>query len=407
MELFSRDLAPGGRTVLRDERERHSGQGYTPFVSRSPDSLSTLGYVRAEGDSLVFEAPDADVLLSDRFLADHCFRVEEDAAEPGLVGLAFEPVDGRRRFTEVAGVLWIDRRTAELRRLDYRYVHVPPHMADAGAGGRLEFRRLPAGSWMVERWWIRMPIFERVSSYDEITGGVESIRGRSYARLVAIREGGGEVVGSSVREAAAPARTGRVAGVVWDSLEARPLVGARAFLSGTSWSALADSAGRFAIDGVPEGRYTVSFDHPALRAWGAVPGSAPAEVRAGDTAAVAVATPSRGALAARACPAERLRRHPGVVMGVVTRAGVPQAGARVELTWRWLNPLTRTLKVTGEGAVTDEHGFYAVCGAPLDVQVHVAVTPAGSTAPHHDRLNLQGRSFGRKDVRLGISPHGP
>jgi hypothetical protein len=406
VELYRRDLAPGALTVLREERERRSGQGHTPFVSHAPDSLSARGYVRAEGDSLVFEAPDADVLLSDRFLADHCFRVEEDPDEPALVGLAFEPVAGRRRFTEVAGVLWIDRGTAELRRLEYRYVHVPAHFTSAGAGGRLEFRRLPSGSWMVERWWIRMPVFERSASFGALTGGLQPIRGTSYARLAMIHEGGGEVVGSSVREGRGLARAGRVTGMVWDSLESRPMAGARAFLSGTSWSALADSAGRFAIEGVPEGRYTVSFEHPGLRAWGTVPGSAPVEVRAGEAAAVALASPSVEALVARQCARESLRDFPGVVMGVVTRAGEAQPRARVKLTWRWFNPLTRTLKVTGSETAADEHGFYLVCGVPVDVQIHFAVTPAGG-APFHERFILRDRAIGRMDVRIGPARNEP
>ncbi len=407
VEVYRRDLAPGALTVLREERERHSGRGHTPFISRSPDSLSIRGYVRAEGDSLVFDAPDANVLLSDRFLADHCFRVEEDAGNPGLVGLAFEPVGGRRRVAEVAGVLWIDRGTAELRRLEYRYVHLPAHLTGADAGGRLEFRRLPTGSWMVKRWWIRMPVFERSASFGAVTGGPGPIRGRSYARLVAIREGGGEVVGSSVREGRGLARTGRVAGVVWDSLEARPMARARAFLSGTSWSALADSAGRFVIEGVPEGRYTVSFEHPGLRAWGAVPGTDTVEVRAEEAAAVALASPSVETLVARDCTTEELREFPGVVMGVVTRAGETQPRAKVVLTWNRLNPLARSLRVLRRETAADEHGFYLVCGVPADVQIRFSVTPAGSGAAFHEPFILRGRRFARMDVRIGPARHGP
>jgi hypothetical protein len=195
--------------------------------------------------------------------------------------------------------------------------------------------------------------------------------------------------------------------MVWDSLEARPMAGARAFLSGTSWSALADSAGRFAIEGVPEGRYTVSFEHPRLRAWGAVPGTATAEVRAGEEAVVAVASPSREALVARACTAEELRRFPGVVMGVVTEGGAAQARAKVALTWRWFNPMTLTVKLTGLEAVTDEHGFYRLCGVPVDVQIHVVTTPAGSAARFNERLILRGRRFARMDVRIGPARHEP
>ncbi|HYJ78530.1 MAG TPA: carboxypeptidase-like regulatory domain-containing protein, partial [Longimicrobiaceae bacterium] len=122
VELYGRDLEPGTEKVLKDEREQRSGQAHAPFRAASVDSLSRFGFVRSEGDSLVFNAPDAGVLLSDRFLADHCFRVQEDAEHPGLMGLAFEPVPARRDVSEVTGVLWLDRRTAELRWLEYSYV---------------------------------------------------------------------------------------------------------------------------------------------------------------------------------------------------------------------------------------------------------------------------------------------
>ena len=406
--LYRRDLHPASLSVVNDERERRSGQARTPFASQPVEYLSRHGFVREEGDSTVFDAPDAHVLLSDLFLDDHCFRVEEHADHAGMVGLAFEPVPARHGTPEVAGVLWLDRRTAELRRLEYRYVNLPAPLTSAGAGGRVEFERLPTGKWIVSRWWIRMPIFARTAEIGRISGGREPILARFGSQLQWIREGGGEVVSTSVREArrtGGAAGAGRISGVVWDSLGGRPAAGARVFLSGTQWSAVADSAGRFVLADVPEGRYTASFAHPALAAWGAVPGSSPVEVRAGEEGRVALGTPSRATQATRACPAETLARFPGVVMGVVTREGAPQAKAKVALTWRGLNPTTASVRSTIVEVETDGNGFYAACGLPTGVQLNVEAVSAGAT--FHGRLSLQGERFARHDIRMEVSRPGP
>lgn len=51
--------------------------------------------------------------------------------------------------------------------------------------------------------------------------------------------------------------TGRITGMVSDSANARPLVGAQISLSGTRLRATTDDAGRYAIVGVPGGTYTI------------------------------------------------------------------------------------------------------------------------------------------------------
>ena len=81
-----------------------------------------------------FWAPDAGVLLSDSFLDTHCLRIRAGGSE--LVGLDFEPVPNRD-VADIAGTLWLDPATAELQRVDFRYVNLPvPHwLMDASPGG--------------------------------------------------------------------------------------------------------------------------------------------------------------------------------------------------------------------------------------------------------------------------------
>src|SRR5688572_10456783 len=53
-----------------------SGITRRPWHSLPPDSLSRVGYMVQDARNwLTFYAPDLDVLLSDQFLGEHCFRI--------------------------------------------------------------------------------------------------------------------------------------------------------------------------------------------------------------------------------------------------------------------------------------------------------------------------------------------
>ncbi len=211
-----------------------------PFVSLSPDSLAKVGYLATEGEGWVYQAPDADVLLSERFVRDHCFRaVAGTETGADLVGIAFRPVPARARtLVGIAGTLWIDRPTAELRRLDYDYVGVPRELSGTPAGGRVEFRRLSSGDWLVDRWEIRMPrptVYEedvfragrlekvgtrqtmRITSMEVASGAVQEVRRGNLLLYTAAREAviaAGGTTPESVRSLCSPApRPGT--GVVW------------------------------------------------------------------------------------------------------------------------------------------------------------------------------------------------
>ena len=98
---------------------------------------------------------DAEVLLSTAFRRDHCYALAaRDRDRRGLVGLAFAPLP-ERTGGEVAGALWLDEKTFELRLVEFRYVGG----GDLGeaAGGELHFERLTNGAWVVRRWFVRMP----------------------------------------------------------------------------------------------------------------------------------------------------------------------------------------------------------------------------------------------------------
>lgn len=137
----------------------------TSFAAAPAEDLAREGFVRWDGESYVFHGLDASTILSDVFLATHCLRLRRGGPErAGLIGIGFGPTSGRTR-PDVHGVLWLDERTAELRSLEYGYTwlpwRLPPELYDR-FGGETEFRRLPGGAWIVQRWTIRMPRVDRV-----------------------------------------------------------------------------------------------------------------------------------------------------------------------------------------------------------------------------------------------------
>ncbi len=169
------------------ERPRAGVSSSSMYRSIPADSLAHGGYVRqADDGSVDYYAPDAEVLLSDSFLDTHCFTIRAPPArERELIGLGFEPLPGRT-VAEVEGVLWLERGSAELRRLDFTYRGLPFGHGDwAQAGGRVDFTRLPAGVWIVERWVIRMPLrFKEVGGYGTSAQDVQ---------LVVLKEHGAQV----------------------------------------------------------------------------------------------------------------------------------------------------------------------------------------------------------------------
>lgn len=407
---FERMLdARTGRVTSHQTSER-SGVTRNPFTSLGADQLSADGYVQRSGSEVVYYAPDAAVLLSNEFLRDHCFQLRRGArGREGLIGLAFEPVRGRRK-PDITGTLWIDRRTAELRDLEYRYTELadlPGSVRRDEFGGSVVFRRMPTGAWIVERWVIRMPILGEGAfggrNAPPIPGTPAS--GDRLA-LVAIREEGGEVIETLARgeRRTVASRGAAVAGVLFDSTLLAPLPDARVFLDGTQFSARTGADGTFRLDDVPPGTYSVSAIHPRFDSLGVTPPTATVMLSAGETASARLAGPSPATIAARLCPADELRRGQGILRGRVldSESGKPAGDVPVTITWRTLERTAGPTRV-GEPRLatrTDAEGRYAVCGLPADVVLtaHAALR-AGRTASID--VKLAAGTIGVLDLSVG------
>jgi hypothetical protein len=144
------------------------------FATTPPETLAVAGYVRPRPDGgIVFDAPSAEALLSDEFVAKHCFRIAGPSnVSHDWIGLEFAPTDTTGSVADISGTVWLRRETAELRRLDFGYTNLKYFMerlcdissgkcasigTGDGAGGSLDFLRLKTGEWLVTKWVIRTP----------------------------------------------------------------------------------------------------------------------------------------------------------------------------------------------------------------------------------------------------------
>jgi len=94
--------------------------------------------------------------------------------------VSFEPAT-RGRLADIRGTLWLDRASAELRRIDYGYTQLPSWAHGRDAFGSLGFVTLRDGGWVVQRWSMRVPV-PKVNTTTRVAG------------FYGYRESGGRVV---------------------------------------------------------------------------------------------------------------------------------------------------------------------------------------------------------------------
>jgi hypothetical protein len=152
---YRQDVLPNGAVVSSDTTF-FLIRATRPFGAIDPVLLATDGYVRGnEANGWHYFAPDETVLLSEQFAATHCFRLVRERERTGQIGVAFEPVP-QRRVPDIAGVLWVDERTAELREMVFRFVNAGV-FSQFQASGFTRFLRVRSGAWLVDEWRLRAP----------------------------------------------------------------------------------------------------------------------------------------------------------------------------------------------------------------------------------------------------------
>lgn len=326
---YERDLDPDARTVRNEQRNFSDLMQRQTFVSRPVEELMADGFVQEEEDGTFYYAPDANVMLSDAFLDTHCLRVREGEDETaGLIGLAFEPVEGRRGHIDIRGVMWLEPESSELQWLEYNYADLEAELRSRHVGGKVMFAGLPNGTWVVREWYIRMP--RPGMRPNPFTNIPERF-------LAGIRETGAVVMRilTPLGETLVEAETGTIEGTVLDSLHTRPLEGARVFAEGTDHSAVTGPDGNYRLTGLTEGVYRIAYHHPVLEEVGFAPVPVEVAVRRGEIAPLRLLTPSRREVLRDACAEEDAVDRTAVLGGRVVDdvTGVPVEGALVTATW--------------------------------------------------------------------------
>ena len=347
---FVRELDFDGRT-LREWVNASQISRDTPFRTLAPAELAWRGFAFTVGDTAVFAAPDAALLLSPEFISTHCFFARE---ERGLAGLRFVPLTGRR-IPDVSGTLWIDRETAELRSLEFSYNGLPAAIRRTELGGRMDFTRTPAGRWIVSHWYVRMP-------------RMHSLRTTLRPSLAGYTDNGGNAVVASDTSQMRPLAV--LTGRVHDSTAGRGLGGVIALLQDGSHRAVTDSAGRFQMFFPFGGPVRLAVFHPKLGLLGD-PTTHEVVVSLGDTTFSEFAVPPLAAFERAVCSGAPRAGRAHVIGSARMADGSPAFGRDVAVSTR-VNSADVPMHGVRSARVT-RSGAYGICNLPGLDTVHITL----------------------------------
>ncbi|MFI5246061.1 MAG: carboxypeptidase regulatory-like domain-containing protein, partial [Gemmatimonadales bacterium] len=181
-----------------------------------------------------------------------------------------------------------------------------------------------------------------------------------------------------------------------------PLADATVVLVERSRYATTDAQGRFRMDSVPDGHYTISFMHPVLDSLDLQAPVVAIDVSGGLPALVALATPGPATAYARICPGVH-DSGTGVIIGGVHDVDDRSALADAVVGTEWTEFTVTGGRSAGHRAraVTrsNRSGAYILCGVPADVQLDLYTELAGFTAGP-TRLVVGDRLIGRADFAI-------
>jgi carboxypeptidase family protein len=388
IQRYEREWSLNLRSVAAERTELQIGFSARPFASPPADFLAEGGFVQGPLREETYYAPDADVLLSDVFLSQHCFATVTHDDQDDWIGIHFEPTR-TRKIPDVIGTLWVDTMTAELQMLEYKYANLdwlPPNES----GGEVRFQYLPSGAWVVSDWYIRMP--QLGVRYGDGPG--------DRAEVVGYFDMGGRV-----RQLATPAgsradATGsaRIRGSVYDSIRGAPLAGARVTVLGTRFATDTDVEGRFDLTGLPAGKHQVTFFHSDLTRWGVSSPFVEVEVRDGGAKDVVLAVPRFRSAATAMCPGNEDVQ--AVLTGhVVDEDGIGVESATVLVEWELSGGVDRARTFNAE-VRTGSRGRYLVCRLPGEAPTKLTVVTESGRG-RTVRLVLPGGAITYRELRAG------
>jgi hypothetical protein len=292
-----------GSHVRIDSLHPREGISNHLFTTTPAETLATKGYVRPVGDGrILFDMPSAPVLVSDAFIAQHCFGLRQSADRGDWIGVTFRPKATRDTLGDIVGTAWLERGTSELERLEFSFTNVknftrrlcdaataspicvaalPP---DAAIGGWIDFARITPGVWLPSRWLLRTPA-EAVQFRQGAVGERSTARGNeacfggvgcqalmipkprlstTETIVLSIADNGTVIyddkAATAMFDRLVVARAGkhpsRIVGTV-AAADGHALAGALLQTDDPARIAIADSAGRFVIPTLPPGPVSV------------------------------------------------------------------------------------------------------------------------------------------------------
>ena len=166
---------------------------------------------------------------------------------------------------------------------------------------------------------------------------------------------------------------------------------------------ITDEQGRFQIDSVPAGRYTITFLHPILDSLDITAEAFPITVPDKGTVTARLATPSPAALVWLICRAAS-DTFPSLMLGHVRSvddsAGI--AGATVTVAWSELVLGATSLehRTSSAVAVTRASGSFVLCGIPSSTRLEVTAT-VDDRSTGKLAFSLNGEIVARRDFVIG------
>jgi hypothetical protein len=348
------------------------------------DSVARVGYVTREGDSTLFWAPSLDVLASDSFTANHCFRVAPKT-DSGQLGLAFEPAGVVDGVTEIKGTLWLEPTSFALQRIDFSYTNAPQVFQNEYASGQLIFARTANGLWLISNWSLVLPQIGVV-----LQRNVRTVS--RLQRLSGLREVGGEVTLAFIgKDTAWSGRLLALSGSVTDSTSRAPVRDARVSLREANIESITDSLGRFEFPPVAPDSFTVEVRTASLDSMRAVH-----RVRmaiADSAQELPIVVPNASMIATAMCGPAGARSDAstgGIIVGALSGATRPTM-VRAD----WMDSVGRH-SVT---ATSDSAGVFRACGLPLQSRLWLRAG-SDSLASDEAEVMITGARIARVSLAL-------
>lgn len=371
---YQRVLEPRSLSVRSENSEVRRSVTEHAFVSFPAESLAAVGYARTlEDGSIEHFAPDAQVLLSDSFVRDHCFGLAKPSGSE--VGITFQPVR-QRRLTDIEGTIWLDARSFELHRVTFRYTNFPLPTRDTRSGGEVQFAHLAGGAWYVSNWFMRVPQVQLEQNGTLPRRTTMALVPRAV--VSSFSETGGRVTADDH-----PTSTSALAtlnGRVTDSTGSGGLAGARVSLMGMPLATTTTPDGSFRLDSIPRGSYTLLVQHPNYTRLGVVVGEQSLDIEEGSSSITIVRAIDTPQILRQLCGFDEVPDSITAVRLVIppriTRAEVVTPVQRPALHLSWGRPqsmgggIYRTVTM-GTDLPVDATGGTTACALPREARVKV------------------------------------